>query len=231
VAEGRPDGQITAKVSELDIPIPFDLDEFIARLERQRGRTILLFPFTAGPEGPCGVWISTAETDYVYHERETTSLHKAHIVLHEIGHMILGHQCSTPAVDDLARILAPDVGPELIRLVLGRSGYTSEDEREAETFASLVLERASRPADPKPAAEPEVAVVLDRLERTWGRGSHDRPCLTSCTTSPPPWRSELPPIEGVISARTARRCFAPSAARWCPWAWRSRCWQAGRVRS
>jgi hypothetical protein len=38
-----------------------------------------------------------------------------------------------------SRLLAPDVGEALIQLILGRSAYSTTEEREAETLASLIL--------------------------------------------------------------------------------------------
>ena len=131
-------GRYAAMVRNLQVPVPFDLGQFVAGLERQRGRPIRLRPFSFGPGGPCGLWIGTAEADYIYHEAETTAFHSTHIAVHELAHMLLGHQ-NTAAWDQLIRLLAPDVHPRLIQLILGRSAYGTAEEREAESFASLIL--------------------------------------------------------------------------------------------
>ena len=68
----------------------------------------------------------------------------------------------------LGRLLAPDVDPALVRLILGRSAYTTSEEQEAETVASLILGQAF-PA-PVPAMGTGTAAVLCRLERAWGNG-------------------------------------------------------------
>ena len=57
--------------------------------------------------------------------------------------MLLGHTGSG-AWQDLARRLAPDVPASLVRTILGRSSYATPDERDAETLASLMLERATQ---------------------------------------------------------------------------------------
>jgi len=127
-----------AMIRELQVPVPFDLGEFVAGLERQRNRPIRLRPFNSAPGCPCGLWIGTADADYIYHEAGTTPFHATHIALHELAHMLLGHQHSA-SWDQFISLLAPDVDQALIRLILGRSAYSTEKEREAETLASLIL--------------------------------------------------------------------------------------------
>jgi hypothetical protein len=130
-----------AIVRGLDVPVPFDLGQFAAGLERQRGRPIQLRPFSSGPGCPCGLWIGTPEADYIYHEAGTTPFHATHIAVHELAHMLLEHQHSE-AWDQLIKVLVPDIGQAIIRLILGRSAYSTAEEREAETLASLILSSA-----------------------------------------------------------------------------------------
>jgi hypothetical protein len=169
VPAGAAERRCAAIIAELDIPEPFDLGQFLASLVIQRNKLIYLHPFRSGPGVPCGLWIGTAEADHVFHEEGTTPWHKTHIVLHEIAHMLLGHDGGTRAWHGLARLLAPDVDPALVRLVLGRSAYTSTEEREAETLASLILGQAAPPAR-GPAVGAGTAALMCRLERTWGNG-------------------------------------------------------------
>lgn len=131
-------GRHAAVVREFELPVPFDLGQFVAGLERQRHRPIRLRPFSSGPGCPCGLWIGTADVDYIYHEARTTPFHATHIALHEIAHMLLGHQ-HTAAWEQLISVLAPDVDQTLIQLIFGRSTYGTAEEWEAETLASLIL--------------------------------------------------------------------------------------------
>lgn len=131
-----------AIVRDLDIPRPFDLAEFTARLERRRNRPIRLRPFSSGQGAACGLWIATADADYIFAEQDTTPFHRSVIALHEIAHMLLGHG-GPVAWQNLARQIAPDVRPALVRLILGRSAYATAEERDAETLASLILQRAT----------------------------------------------------------------------------------------
>src|ERR1035441_3818461 len=130
-------GRHAAMVRDLEMPVPFDLGQFVAGLERERLR-----PISSGAGVPSGLWIGTADADYVYHETGTSPFHATHIVLHELAHMLLGHR-HTAAWDRLISLLAPDVDQALVQLILGRSAYGTAEEREAETLASLILSSTS----------------------------------------------------------------------------------------
>ena len=62
--------------------------------------------------------------------------HATHITL-------LGHE-HTAARDQFVRLPAPDVDKVLIQLMLGRSAYSTAEERDAETLASLILTSVKR---------------------------------------------------------------------------------------
>ena len=69
------------------------------------------------------------------------------IAVHELAHMLLGHNSTGDGALRLVGLLAPDVSPAVTRMFLGRSVFFTAEEREAETLASLILTRVSaRPA-------------------------------------------------------------------------------------
>jgi hypothetical protein len=140
-------------LSQLDVPNPFDLHSFVATLARQRGKAIELVAVRLGPGTPCGMLISTDDTDYVYYAANTSTVHADHIALHEIGHLVFGHHAGSAVIDDSAiQALLPALSPELIQRVLGRTVYLDEHERQAELFASMVLSRGRDTASaPGPA--------------------------------------------------------------------------------
>lgn len=99
--------------------------------------------------------VSTDDADYIVHVVGTTLLHAQHIDMHEVGHLLLDHSTAiesvhtdnqVPALAEQAavRALLPDLSPELIRRILGRTVYSNKQEREAELFASMLLSRTSR---------------------------------------------------------------------------------------
>lgn len=80
-------------LGHLELPHPFSLDELCNRIAEQRGRPIRLHPLPkeAAETGVCGLWVGTVNVDYVFYEAQTTPLHREHIVLHELGHILFGH--------------------------------------------------------------------------------------------------------------------------------------------
>ncbi|WP_242911364.1 hypothetical protein [Actinomadura terrae] len=161
-----------ALIDTLEIPVPFDLDEFRLGLERRRGRSIYMIPITTVPGAPCGMWVRTAGSDYVFYEQGTSPLHRRHIIMHEIGHMLFGHQARSDPDADVPETLLPDLDPELVRSMLGRTVYDSMQELEAETFADLVSVIIDMPSSRNPdaarGAQPEQTDIVSRIEQTVG---------------------------------------------------------------
>jgi hypothetical protein len=91
--------------------------------------------------GPCGVWISLPDVDYVFYEAETSQLHREHIILHELGHLLCEHQPTEVVDEEVIAQLFPNLNSTVVHSVLGRTTYTAVEEREAEMVASLVRER------------------------------------------------------------------------------------------
>lgn len=166
VRSGTAKRRYAAMVADLDIPQPFDLGRFLAHIERRRNRAISLHPFTSGPGIPCGLWVGTDRADHIFHEAGTTPWHRTHIILHEVAHMLLGHG-GGENWRELGRLLAPDVDPALVRLILGRSTYSTAEEHGAEMMASMILGQASEPAPRLRPIGKGAAAVLYRLEPTW----------------------------------------------------------------
>lgn len=130
----------TAKA--LGISMPFDLDEFCRQVETQRGRPLKLRSLPADALGDfCGLYVETQDADLIFYPTSSSPMHQAHVIVHELMHLILGHGERGPdrrlAVD--AASLLPDIDPALLRRALGRSGYLSEQEEEAELTASIII--------------------------------------------------------------------------------------------
>jgi hypothetical protein len=139
---------LLALTRELPIPVPWNRDAFIDNLACRRGRPIRLLAtdarYLAG--SPCGVWLKRDTDDVILHEIGTSEYHIDQIVCHEIGHMVLQHDIGSRSASsehsryvNLCRAVMPDLDPTSVRAVLGRIDYASDQERDAEMFASLLM--------------------------------------------------------------------------------------------
>ena len=151
-----------ARLQELDLSTPFDIHAFCETVSRQRGRPIVLHA-VPGTAGACGVWVSVPSADLIFYEEHTSPLHRDHIILHEISHLLCDHRPVPVSEHEIARLLFPDVHPETVKLVLQRGGYETEEEREAEILASLILERVSAGSHGRRSGTGQDR-VLNRLE-------------------------------------------------------------------
>ncbi|MBA0127262.1 hypothetical protein H0B56_17060 [Haloechinothrix sp. YIM 98757] len=138
----------------LDIQPPLDVEQLCERIGRVRHRPIRLVPHPIPVPGPFGVWVATGERDYILYQQETSAPHQNHIVLHEFGHILAGHRSDEtddallsqlyPGTDPgTLRQHYPELTPDAIRRALRRTAYDSEQEREAELAATIILEWAS----------------------------------------------------------------------------------------
>ena len=81
-----------ALLVDVAVPDPFDIELFCDRLALARQRPVVLAPFSANQPGmPCGLWFGLPTADLIFYEQATTPVHRDHLVLHEIGHMLQNH--------------------------------------------------------------------------------------------------------------------------------------------
>ncbi len=148
-----------ARLRELSLPVPFDLDAFIADIAAFRGRPIERHALPLGGGLP-GMWVEMPAHDLVYYEERTSPFHQEHIILHELSHILWGHRGVRPAeIGDLT----------LTELrALRRGHYTRAEEREAETFATLIHHHAHRARAGVAPADPHIADVLRLLDSLEG---------------------------------------------------------------
>lgn len=160
-----------ARLRELDLPDPFDVRAFRDRLAARRGRPILLCA-ARSDLGPCGLWVAGPSLDVVFYEAVTSPLHQDHIVLHELCHLACDHHALPLSEAALAELLCPHLDQSVVQHVLPRAAYSSDEEREAEILASLILDRASGGPprrEPRPL-DVETVEVLHRLEASLEHG-------------------------------------------------------------
>jgi hypothetical protein len=158
-----------AKIAALELPSPFDVREFCNSVERARGRMIHLIPRALPTGSPSGLCVATKRSDYIFFEAQTSAFHQEHIILHEVGHLLCGHDAVSVSRDEVSRLLLPDLDPGMIERVLGRTCYPMRAEQEAEMIASLILANVERhPLEAVRAVPSDVAPVVARVERSLG---------------------------------------------------------------
>jgi hypothetical protein len=159
-----------ARIRELDFRGALDVQELTAELARRRGRPIHLLPMPAGPANPSGLCISAASAEYIFYESGSAGIHREHIILHEIGHLVFGHSGALNLTGQTAALLTPSIDPDVARSMLGRHDYADEQEREAEMFATLILAKSGGRTESTrfPAETGEVPEVLSQLRDLLG---------------------------------------------------------------
>jgi hypothetical protein len=159
-------GRCEALARTVPIPDPFDVSTLIAEVSRLRGRPIQLLPFPLPAGAPCGVCIATDQADYIVVTDAATGTQRDHIALHELAHLLLEHSLQALTDGQATRRILPHLDPTVVRTMFARTNYSTTQEREAETLASLIRRRAGlwRPEEPARPATGSGAAVLARIE-------------------------------------------------------------------
>ena len=134
----KSDSKERTALSAFDLPEFFGLDDLIAGVESSRATNIAIveFPRIFPEDGLFGIWLNTAFGDYILHAPTASELHRCQIVLHELAHMILGHDLA--AGQTSAAALFPDLPEETVFRTLARGNADNDMEREAEALADLL---------------------------------------------------------------------------------------------
>lgn len=138
--------------SAVPLPNPWNVETYLADVAAHRGRSIALRPVPGEllAEKGCrgkGLWVSRNHDDIIVYDADVTGRNAEHIILHEIGHMLLGHERLDDAPPPgrlpppLAALL-PSLGDQW---VLGRADFGPECEQEAEVYADMTMVYATLP--------------------------------------------------------------------------------------
>ncbi|MEV0318142.1 hypothetical protein ACIBKX_07750 [Streptomyces sp. NPDC050658] len=136
----------------MDLPPYSTVQELCERLGEQRGRPILLIAEEPEAGQVSGRFEQYLTEDRIYYPLHTSAAHQAHIICHEVAHLVLAH---TPVLDAL--------DPAVVRLVLGRSHYTEPAEEQAEVLGTLLWQQLPL-AVPSEATSPEVITSLEHRQ-------------------------------------------------------------------
>ena len=146
----------------------FTVESFVRCIEAVRGRSIVFVP-TAFPAGYYGAWITAKDepVEYVCYNENLPQLHQAHVKLHELAHIICGHETLALNNREMKKLL--DNGGDL-SAILCRSNElkSAQSEREAEMMAAMIQAmvhgQAGQPelASSSPAGKSYLSIFCDR---------------------------------------------------------------------
>ncbi len=142
----------------LDLPsISADAWEFCQELESKLGRAIVLVEYdflSAAPE-ITGLRVATPSREYIFFERDTDEWLQNHTILHEVGHIVWGHDpdfISDSNLFDLAEVMKhageiEGIDPDFAEYwgVWQRKHRDSVVEQQAEAIAETI-ERLGEPS-------------------------------------------------------------------------------------
>ena len=134
------------------LPNPWTINAYLAEVAAHRKRSISLRPVSGDllAEKGCrgkGLWIARRHDDIIVYDEDATGRNAEHIILHEIGHMLLGHgdldaaPANAPLPSALAALITASAGQHM----LGRAEFGQEGERDAEVFADMTMVYATLP--------------------------------------------------------------------------------------
>ncbi|MEU5546988.1 hypothetical protein AB0G85_32095 [Streptomyces sioyaensis] len=183
---------IRRELQDLGVTPPLDVDELCQALSRRRGRPLFLREAPLPKPGPSGMWAEYDSYDVILYQQETTHLHQEHIILHEVGHILVAEneeaaedssgtvQTDTPVAEPDEEAVAVEVegwatlmpvfGTESIKRVAQRCSYDDGEECSVELVATIILEwsallESSTPPADDPALRRVEAALGDR--RGW----------------------------------------------------------------
>ncbi|MEV4210186.1 hypothetical protein [Micromonospora sp. NPDC049662] len=145
----------------LSISLPFTVDDFCAELQRARGRPLIVRVVQTRQADARAMWCRGATTDHILIGSAPPRLHRDHLVLHGIGHMVFDHIGRPAVARDIRNALrAADMAS--LRRSLKRVVYTQHEEHEAEVFATRLLELSDGWLMPKRPPEAHT-LLLEQL--------------------------------------------------------------------
>lgn len=132
-------------LTTLGIDGPTNVEQLADQLTQQRGRPIRLVAHPQLGDELSGTWIALEGADVVFFDDRLAGVHQQHVIAHELAHIAFEHGHYEPLAPDVLATLLPDVDPRTVLRMLQRGSYSTHEEREAEVFASMLLQLSTHP--------------------------------------------------------------------------------------
>ncbi|MCL6299651.1 hypothetical protein ACFXN2_00875 [Streptomyces kronopolitis] len=136
-------------IKELALPAAIDLRGMCDIVAARVARPVHLVPMSLGGV-VSGMTAVTDDGYWVFYELKTSPWHQAHIVLHELSHLLLGHDQDPSVTEDALKLWTPsvDVATAMRRMGLTMGfarhhGYDNLAERETEVLGTLLMEQVA----------------------------------------------------------------------------------------
>lgn len=132
-------------IAQLRLGRFFTFADLLRSMQEHRRRTLRIveLPELGDGDGLCAVWLIGESEDLVLHARTDSVLHRQQFILHELAHMLLGHDRDDCDGTDA---LLPDIPLHTRMRLLARGDLDSESEIAAEVvadaFAAAIRESA-----------------------------------------------------------------------------------------
>jgi hypothetical protein len=126
---------VSEVVRELALGHSFTFDELVYAVQRRRKRRLRIVELSelSDQDGLCAVWLMAEGEDLILHAHSDSALHRQQFVLHELAHIILGHDAEDdPEAPDF---LLPDIPPQVRGRLLRRQDLDTAEEIMAEALA------------------------------------------------------------------------------------------------
>jgi hypothetical protein len=116
----------------------FGLDELLDAVSAGRGRPIDIQAVRGlGAGQVTALWLSLPEVELILHAETESELYREQVILHELAHMVLGHDV-LDGESSAVHSLLPDLSGALVRGALARCHERSHREVAAELLADLL---------------------------------------------------------------------------------------------
>ena len=102
----------------------------------------------------CGLWLPGVKVEWVFHPPTPWELQRQQFILHELAHMVLGHD-TTAGAGTVLKSAFRDLSPEIVSRALTRTEFRTLEEARAEYLADLMAD-ALREGPGEPGAFEEV---------------------------------------------------------------------------
>lgn len=168
-------------LERLPLRRPWSMQRFVEELSLLRDRPIEIVEGLGEFEDIdfSGIWIPLPEKDLIRHRSGVDRVERDGIIAHELGHIILGHEIPDGERLGYFERTAPAIPATVIQRLLDqqaclRSNFDLPLERQAEWFATLLMEAAamlSRPLLLDRDLNPRQRLMLERAAAIIGWSS------------------------------------------------------------